>query len=366
LQVFPCNFGFVWDLIAISFDSSILQGVTRYKKNKNLGVQGIECLVESLSVWLFVLVVKPLYGGQIMQEQRFEPMSIGRILDRSFRIYRANFIHFIAITAIILVPISLIQLVGISMIGQGIPSESSMMNDVEMEEPQNTEAEGAYSEESVYEEEEETDYSPGGFLMIFGTSLVNAALTKSVSASYLGCEVSVGEAYQAVIPKIMTLIGAGILVGLIVMFGYMLLIVPGVIFGLWYSLTNPAIIVENCKATEALKRSKALAKGNLGKIFGVLFVTGIITNLITYLFGMMGGVFSKILMSGNFVLNQICNQIFTVAGQILGIPIMAAAIILLYYDLRIRKEGFDLEMMAQSLSLVDTDSSIPSNGFEND
>jgi len=202
--------------------------------------------------------------------------------------------------------------------------------------------------------------------MIFGTSLVNAALTKSVSASYLGSEVSVGEAYQAVIPKIMTLIGAGILVGLIVMFGYMLLIVPGVIFGLWYSLTNPAIIVENCKATEALKRSKALAKGNLGKIFGVLFVTGIITNLITYLFGMMGGVFSKILMSGNFVLNQICNQIFTVAGQILGIPIMAAAIILLYYDLRIRKEGFDLEMMAQSLSLVDTDSSIPSNGFEND
>jgi hypothetical protein len=37
-------------------------------------------------------------------------------------------------------------------------------------------------------------------------------------------------------------------------------------------------------------------------------------------------------------------------GQILAIPISTAASILLYYDLRIRKEGFDLQMLAQSMT----------------
>ena len=43
-------------------------------------------------------------------------------------------------------------------------------------------------------------------------------------------------------------------------------------------------------------------------------------------------------------------QLFTMAGQVLITPISAAAVILLYYDLRIRKEGFDLEMLAADLS----------------
>jgi hypothetical protein len=42
-------------------------------------------------------------------------------------------------------------------------------------------------------------------------------------------------------------------------------------------------------------------------------------------------------------------QLFTVVGTVLVTPISSAATILLYYDLRIRKEGFDLEQLAQRL-----------------
>ena len=38
-----------------------------------------------------------------------------------------------------------------------------------------------------------------------------------------------------------------------------------------------------------------------------------------------------------------------VLARILSAPIGAAAYVLLYYDLRIRKEGFDLQMLAQSV-----------------
>jgi hypothetical protein len=300
-----------------------------------------------------------------MQEHHFEPMSIGRIIDRSFRIYRVNFIRFITIAAIILVPISLLQLVGGSLVSQGIPSQRHLITRSAAKNAEVSDADRSESEPSRYQESRERESPSFGagafagisvtllavFLMVLGNSLVNAALTKSVSASYLGSEVSVGEAYQAVIPKILTLIGAGILVGLVVMCGYLLLIVPGVIFGLWFSLTTPTIIVENCKVVDAMKRSKALTKGNLGKVFGVLFIAGIITNIIIYLFAFVGGFLGPMVAGGSTVVVQIFQEVFTFIGQVLGIPIMAAAAILLYYDLRIRKEGFDLEMMAQSLSL---------------
>ena len=49
------------------------------------------------------------------------------------------------------------------------------------------------------------------------------------------------------------------------------------------------------------------------------------------------------------MLMTFANQLASVVGQILVAPIGATAYILLYYDLRIRKEGFDLQMLASSI-----------------
>ena len=70
-----------------------------------------------------------------------------------------------------------------------------------------------------------------------GHALCQAALIKNISELYLGREATVGQSYRYVIPKLLTLIGAGILVTLVVSMGYILLIVPGVIFTLWLALT---------------------------------------------------------------------------------------------------------------------------------
>ena len=56
-----------------------------------------------------------------MQTHDFEPMSIGRILDRTFKIYKDNFIRFITIVAIIQVPFALLTIISMSFIQRGIP-----------------------------------------------------------------------------------------------------------------------------------------------------------------------------------------------------------------------------------------------------
>jgi len=297
-----------------------------------------------------------------MQAYDFEPMSIGRILDRTFKIYRDNFIRFITIVATIQVPIALLMIVSASVLQRGVPVrkevDSRQSSRYAGQNPQNIDIE---ERRTRFNNTSEDGYSPSvfliggigmmvtGILSMLGHILCRGALTKSVSESYLGTEITVGQAYRFVWPKFLTLIGAGILVVLVVFLGLLLLVVPGIIFGLWFALTTPAIVVENLKAIEGMSRSKALASGNLGKILSVGFLVIVISWVAGIPFGLAGSFLGRILFFNNIMLMTFVKQLTSVVGQILIVPIGAIAYILLYYDLRIRKEGFDLEMLANSI-----------------
>lgn len=274
-----------------------------------------------------------------MQARDFEPMSIGRILDQTFKIYRENFIRFVTIVAVIQVPIGLLAIVSTSGFRRGVPiRQSSDYGQLSQEEPDPTVALFGAAGMIVT-----------GIIGMFGQVLCRGALTKSVSESYLGNEISVGQAYQFVLPKFLTLILAGICVVLVVYLGLLLLVVPGIIFGLWFVLTTPVIIVENLGATQGMSRSKSLVSGNLGKIFSVGFLVLLISYIVAIILHYGASVFAGVLFSGNTTLALALNHLVSVAGSILIAPIGATAYILLYYDLRIRKEGFDLQMLAKSI-----------------
>ena len=297
-----------------------------------------------------------------MQTHEFEPMSIGRILDRTFNIYKNNFVRFITIVAIIQVPIALLMTISTTFMQRSIPvREHTGFEQMEQYAEQNPEYIDIEEIRTEFEEasEDEPDATVlilggigiaiGGILGILGHNLCRGALTKNVSEFYLGREMTVGQAYRYIWPKFLTLIAAGLLVGIVVWFGFMLLIVPGVIFSLWFALTIPVIVVEDAKVTQGMSRSKFLASGNLGKIFAVGFLVLAISWVVNIPFSFAGGFIGHLLFSNNTILMNFTNQFASVIGQILVVPIGAIAYILLYYDLRIRKEGFDLQMLAESI-----------------
>lgn len=292
-----------------------------------------------------------------MQAHNFEPMSTGGILDRTFKIYKNNFVRFITIVAIIQIPIALLTIISTSVIQSGVP-ESNYDQAAEMEQDPKTFTGGEF-QPSVNNSGNQS--GPGlmlyggigiaivAFFSILGQVLSGGALAKSISESYLGNELSVGEAYRYVLPKLLTIIAALIFVALVVGLGLVLLVVPGIIFMLWFSLTTQTIVIENLKATKGMSRSKALASGNLGKIFSVGFLIMLITWVASIPLGVLGGFLGRALFHNNVMLSDFINQLSGVAGQILVAPIGAIAYTLLYYDLRIRKEGFDLQMLASSI-----------------
>jgi len=105
------------------------------------------------------------------------------------------------------------------------------------------------------------------------------------------------EAYKRSKPKIGPFFSTSILNGLAVLGGTILFIVPGIIFGLWFSQSPYVVVEEGLANTAALKRSKYYVKGRIGQIFGKLFYIGIITlglyiglSIILAIFGSLIGI----------------------------------------------------------------------------
>lgn len=295
-----------------------------------------------------------------MATRQFEPMTIGGILDRTFTIYRENFVRFLAIAAVVYVPIGLLTALSTTLLVGGLdgPDQAQVASEFgatgELEFAESAASGGAVIAGVV-------GFLITIFLSVVGKVLASGALLRSVSEYYLGKDVTVGEAYRYVLPKLGTLIWAGFLVGVVIIIGYLLLVVPGIIFSLWFTLVTPAIVLENLRASEGMSRSKALASGNLGKIFGTLLVVTIIAGILGAFIGWVGTMAAGAIFSNAFGATFV-SQLMSIVAEIVAAPISAVAMVLLYYDLRIRKEGFDLEMMARDLAIPEAQPYAPAPG----
>jgi hypothetical protein len=207
-----------------------------------------------------------------------------------------------------------------------------------------------------------------------------AGVTIGISDTYVSGRVDIGKAVRQALTRFPVLLIGGILQFSIVMTGtfafmmvlfipvvgiaaalgsspattgilsFLMIIVVMVAFVAIYSrlfAVPMVILIERAGPVAALKRSVALTKGSTLRVIGVLLLTYAILAafyllIILVAFQFVGGLAG--LRSGSPVIQ--------VAGDLVGVvlyPITTVFVTLMYYDLRIRKEGLDLELMAQSL-----------------
>lgn len=126
------------------------------------------------------------------------------------------------------------------------------------------------------------------------------------------------------------------------------------------SLAFPACVVEQTGAVPALKRSASLSQGTRGRIFLLYLLVGII-NYVLSMIMMVPILIALALMPGaKDPQNQqtagmvflFLNYAISFAVQAFTQPVYSIALVLFYYDQRIRLEGFDIEWMMQQAGLV--------------
>jgi hypothetical protein len=147
-------------------------------------------------------------------------------------------------------------------------------------------------------------------------------------------------------------LGTTILASLTILVGC-LLIIPGIIFALNFSLISQIVVVENLSGQQAMNRSRDLVIGWRGRVFGVMFLVLVLEYAVGLVFGYLLPYQQSVQGAGGRLIPQInmTNLVLQNVGSLLvQIPFTIyemVCITLIYFDLRVRKEGYDLELAAK-------------------
>jgi len=135
------------------------------------------------------------------------------------------------------------------------------------------------------------------------------------------------------------LFGTGLLAVLAIFGGFLLFIIPGIIFLVNYIFALPVVILENKTYVKAMRRSHDLVRGNWWRVFGVVVLC-----IILYYIGYLISNFLLHFLFTTFGIHwQVASIIASLIAQFLFVPFLYSYPVFLYYDLRIRKEAFNIE-----------------------
>jgi len=297
-------------------------------------------------------------------------MSVGEWLDATFTIYRRNFVLIASISAVVQIPYAVLTwlLFEITGVATFVRSPFSSLNTTQTITPAQAQqilntALGVFA--------------VSGALLLVSLLIVvplgEAATTRAVSDRYLDRPSSLLAAYRAawgrlgaLITMILVLIGAylgsivvvvllivllslagaGALSALLAVLAAIALIPALLFFYIRTAVAVPAIVLERVSGWQGLRRSWNLINGRFWATFGRMallwIIAAIISSVVAAIFEIPGSAFDP---NNSFVFDQVASAI---AAVFVG-PITYIGVTLLYYDIRIRKEGFDIEMLARSL-----------------
>jgi hypothetical protein len=255
-----------------------------------------------------------------MPPAMLRPLSVGEILDTSFTLYRR---HFGPLATVSLVCTGLPLLLRLFMEAAG-----GMMANLSLA--------------LLY------------LLSMVVLSLVATGATVFiVSESYLGRPLSAREALSRATPYLGGILICSFLTAFIVGLGLLFLVIPGIILGTGLAVAIPAVVLEPGRsASGALSRSWELTRGSRWRIFGLgltllilLYIPlAAITGVLALLLPRAGGSLTAATSVSAVVALAVGGMI-----QLLLYPLFYCVLTIAYYDLRVRKEGFDLELLAASL-----------------
>jgi hypothetical protein len=248
-------------------------------------------------------------------EDSLPQRRLSEILGSAFAIYRNNAAQLLTIVALIVVPLSVVSFL-VARVALGVKTKHVLIgqNSVKVLEPRSF---WVFVLAALV----------AAAIGVITTAILQAAILRGAAQATIGDPVDVSGSYRWGLHRFGSVLLVSILVGLVVAVGFILLIIPGIIFLVFLSVSVPALVVEGRRGRDAMRRSWNLVSGHFWHVFGVVIVAAIIT-------GIIGGIFSAI--GGG---NRIVGLIFGTIGQVIVAPYSALVAVLLYLDLRARKES---------------------------
>ena len=265
------------------------------------------------------------------------PRNLGTLLNETFSIFGKHLWSFVGLVAITQVPLSLLSMFLLQLFdGEGNGGLGSLA--------------------AVF------------VLGVLGNMLTYAAVVYAVSQQYLTRGIMIRTCYYRVWWKIISLVMIAVAFSATMLTVYVLpslvdgywsllfaamLTVPALALTIYWAMAVQAVIIEGYKAIEALKRSLNLVRGSWWRIFGITIVLSLVVVglgiLVKLPFGLAIAAFGA--AEGSLPSN-IWVMLSDMIIMIAVLPVLFIAGTLLYYDVRVRKEKYDLATLSRELEMV--------------
>lgn len=186
-------------------------------------------------------------------------------------------------------------------------------------------------------------------LLVITGQLAAAASLKAVSEAFLGHPTSWRSSVRFVWSRMAHVLLLALIEVVLVGIGF-ILIIPGIYLLVALLVATPALLLEGLDPISALKRSRELVKGLWFRTAGCYLLASIFVGLVALIPTLL---FIKANGSGAHATSShpLAAQIASVVTSLLTTPFMAAVVVLIYYDLRVRKEGYQLDDLARGVAV---------------
>ena len=185
------------------------------------------------------------------------PMSVGDVLDGSFKLLKANFRTILLVVASIVVPVQLVS--AFLLREQVVAGVLNVLRDPTLAQDQSAFTLGDAGMSLLT-----------AVLSLITAPLIAGAVSRVCAASYLGQQIGPGDALRTTIRRLPALLAASFLVGLAMLGGFMLCILPGIALAVMYTVVTPAMMIEEIGPIEGMRRSWRLVKPRFWGVLGIV------------------------------------------------------------------------------------------------
>ena len=256
-----------------------------------------------------------------MSAAAYRARSATELIDATFQLLRRNFAQFYTLAALLWVPVAIIPPLLVPGMQPGAPVDPSTLGTSLL-----------------------IKFGVFAVLFLILSAILQTSMFYAASDAYLGRTVDTADVLKRGVRRAGIMAYGYVAQSFCVLFGFLLLIIPGIYVALALFAVPCVVALEKVDVGTALSRSWELSKGLKGHIFLTLFLAGVI-------YGVGGLIVSLVAMlaGGGLGHVSVLSQTLNALGTSLLVPVPVLTLTLLYYDARIRKEGYDIELMAQQV-----------------
>jgi hypothetical protein len=235
------------------------------------------------------------------------PLDIGRALDLALLIYRRNFVALAVAMAVAVVPLGLLTIAP----------------------------------------------SPWGTIGALLQAVVLAGVTPGVATLVVadvraGMDPSGAAVWRRLAPMLAGLVLTVALAYLIALVSIVLFFVPFLLLVVWFQLVGEVVVIERLTFLAAMRRSRNLVQGSYWRVAGYLILTVLVTGVAS---GVLAAAPTEVALQFGVHVDAAAavGDALTIAARVLVAPVGALVMALLYFDLRMRRDGSDIAAMLAAL-----------------